>query len=610
MNVDRPAITALVLFGLLGIGFAVIGLGMGHNSTAPVKKEPELAGPETLPTPRVMEAPSQAIYVTVSAPGLSVEEIETSVASRLEGALVGLDGIASVRTHIENGQCRSILAISSGRDENQVRTDAMNAINGVLALLPEGILPPVIERRAPDALPSLWIAAMDDRRTESELSAFLSSVVVKEMLTIPGVSGIGLHGDRRRELQLFIDPQKMAAFGLTPSEVVEALSKSAVDGLNPESIKKLEELVIVKRNETPILVRDVAKIEETARRETFAFLDGRRQVLAGIHIADEANAPEVSAAIRARLPKLAVPEGMKVEVVADATPASAAWVFVECQFPSGIQIVEVEQQALRIEQTLRELPPAEIGSILTLGPKPNQAEPVVRMLVSLAAGHAHSADEIQARIRTVAKRLPSVRIRTMPLDAGSRFQYPESRVRLRLAGGDLNALHLWSAEIDRLASEETSGLADVFIVGLASIPEQRLTVDRERASALGLSAKDVVNAYETAVGSRQIRVGDIAINLRIGRESIAVLNVRPEEIGLIPVFVKDKKSIPLKDVAKLQQVQGPAVVERWNGKRCVVINANPLSGTSLETATASLRKIAEESRNKLKLPPTCQILDE
>jgi hypothetical protein len=115
MNVDRSALTALVLFGLLGLGFAVVGLGLNREPAfAPEKKELEKKEPELLPLPRVVATAARSLYVEAAAPGLSVEEIEKTVAQPLERALSGLDGIHSVDTRIQRGRN---LALIPGRDE-------------------------------------------------------------------------------------------------------------------------------------------------------------------------------------------------------------------------------------------------------------------------------------------------------------------------------------------------------------------------------------------------------------------------------------------------------------------------------------------------------------
>jgi multidrug efflux pump subunit AcrB len=600
MNVDRPALIALVLFALLGLGFATF-LGLSREPKAtPAKKEQPNTEPEPLPMPRVVGSASRALHVAVAAPGFSIEENERTVATPLEHAFIGLNGFTSVRTTIQRGQCHLTLTLNGNRDENVARAEAINAIQRVSAQLPPGIAPPVLERRDPDALPALWIAISDDGKgSELEISDLARNEVRKNLLTIPGIVDVEVHGDRRRDTQLVIQPDKLQARGLTLNDVINAFAKADVS-LDAEDLKKMESAVVAERNGTPILFRDVATIEEGTRRNGFARLDGKRIALAGVHHADGANAAEAAAAVRSRLQKLNVPENFKVEVVIDGTRPTREHLMAECVFPAGTNTEALEIGVSELEHAVRDqLVNTEVGPILTVGPKLNQGEPIAQMLFPVAPGHSLSINEIQSRIRKAPYEVPGTSLRFVDRSRG-RADMP---IRLLLVGDDLQTLRSLAEQVVRDARANASGLADVSTAGLIASPEIQATVNRERAAELGLTSRDVVDALQTAMGERTISVRGGSIRIvagNVGRTPAL------EDIGEYPILLRDGKRAPLKTVAKLEQVESMTRIERINGQRCVAIVANTASGVSVAQAKANLRKIAEN----LKQPPGCQIVDD
>ena len=157
MSVDRSAIVALVLFGLLGLGFAatIEHLRKPLPLPPPTEVPPEFKGPELAPPPRELKAQAPTLYFSVAATGLLVEEIERTVAMPLERAFMELAGIDSVQSRIRQGSCRLTLAFAKGREFHLARAEAANLATGMAAHLPDGASPPRLEARAPHELPVL-----------------------------------------------------------------------------------------------------------------------------------------------------------------------------------------------------------------------------------------------------------------------------------------------------------------------------------------------------------------------------------------------------------------------------------------------------------------------
>jgi len=145
--------------------------------------------------------------------------------------------------------------------------------------------------------------------------------------------------------------------------------------------------------------------------------------------------------------------------------------------------------------------------------------------------------------------------------------------------------------------QDMPDLRDVDISYRSGRPEFRITVDRAKASAMGMSVYEVASTARLAVeGAESTKFREE------GREyTIRVLFDNDEDVGLSDVenfylTSSDGKPVLLKDVAQVSLASGPVVMERRNRQRAVVLSANPLPGASMPKIQGALRKAIEESR--------------
>lgn len=604
MNVDRPALIALLLFGLLGLAFAVFGLGMLRQppfpSDAPKPKvESGLTNPEMLPAPREVAAAVRSVQCSVSAPGLALEEIERQIAVPLELKLQSLDGQASILTRIESGSCSLTINLTQAAVVERTRSEMMLSINELIPQLPQGVLPRV-EQRDRNELPVLWLTIRDGgQRTLLQHSDVLNQIVRPRLLTIAGVRDVELRGESRRQMQVITSPDRLLAYDLSMVEITDAIGKGNI-ALIKEAVKDLENTAVSAKNGTPIFLRDIAKIVDSAESVSTARIEDRRAVLMGVHVKPNANAREVAEAVRARMETINLPPDLKLEIVADATRAGAADLIVVIETPAGTTREAIDKMVHEmIGEIRKQLPKDEVATILSMG----QSQPestATHLLLSLAPNRKVDVEEVAKRIRTAANEFPGVRTRTLVLPASSFPQRIEFPIRIRIVGDDLDVLQHSAREILRLAGEQVSGLVDLGDTEQGRMPALHFAPDRQKAARYGLTIRDIVDAYEMANGKRTVPVKDGSIVLVLGNQRTS-----PDEIGKLPIRTKDGQAVPLGQVAHLQIIESLTVLERFNGQRCVTITANPAPGISVETATANLRKIANES-----LPAKYRLIDD
>ncbi len=611
MNVDRPALMALLLFGLLGLGFAVVGLHIYRpaaptDTNAPQKKK-DSNGPELLPLPRTVESVSRMLHISVSSPGFAVEGLEQTAAKPLEHFLRGLDGVVSVWTRIYPGQVRLTVALANDRDLQQARAEVINRLNGAQAFLPPSASPPVLESRDPDALPIVWIAIRENgTRTPAQLSDVMRGEVRNALLQIPGISDVELRTEVRRQLRVQIDPLKLQARALAITDVVEAIGKNHVS-MNVENIDELEKTVISARNGVPVFLRDVGVVGDVAEPIGFAAIDGERSILAGVHAGSSVNAAQLAGAIRGSVDEInkRLPPDIKVEIVADSTRAAAEDLLLEIGVPDGTARETSEETVRKLEQTLRQrLPRDKIGTLLTLGPARHGDTHRIHLLLTAAEERALTSPEIHKQIRKVATEFPALRLRLLQLPSGSLGRSAEFPIRLRISGPDHAQLCKWSGDVVRRAADADSGLIDAAASSVATTTDLRVVTDREKAARLGVTVRDVLEAIDAAQGNAFVNSKGTVVSISLGEQTKKV-----DELGQIPIRGADGKPVPLRNIAKLERTESAAMLERFNGQRCVTITANPQPGNSVANAQASLRKIAEEARNKLKLPDAFKIVE-
>lgn len=590
MNVDRSALTALVLFGLLGLGFAVVALGLNREpKSTPAKKEEQFKGPELLPLPREVSTASRSVFITASAPGMSAEEIEKTVADQLQRVLLGLNGVASIYTRIRPGECRSELSLSPGVNEHLVRAAISERLAANRHLFPEGTLTH-LNARDPDALPVSWIAVSDRSRSNLEVSDAVRNILLPSLLKIPGIADVELRGATNREIGVSISPQKMLALGLSMADVASVAAPMDLK-TDQNLAKQLEQVKIGMRDGATIYLRDVATVSEEVVASGVAMFDGRRAVLSGIHLTDDANPMEVAARLNDRGLIDNMPEGMKVEMAADVFGQGAEHLLVEYQLPLGLPPAIFDERISRSSRLA-----SQIGRIIALSPRTGQHASAWQLWIPLAAGHKLRSEEVQAEIRAIANQLPGIRPRICEVDSNSLPPRALGLLQVRIVGNDRETLNKWAREMVREGNVAKSQWNDIAADATELSSELKMQVDRDRAAALGVSARDIVETYTSATGKLRTSINGVGIKLTL---ALQVSNI--ETIGNLPIQTASGKSIIFKDVVRLEQISRPKLLERLDGHPCVTIVANP--GTAvLDQARLKLRQLAEASGEALMLP--------
>jgi HAE1 family hydrophobic/amphiphilic exporter-1 len=282
------------------------------------------------------------VAVTTRLPGASPEEVESDVTNKIEEAVNTISGIDTLTSTSAEGFSQVAIQFVLEKDINVAAQDVRDKINGILPNLPVGIDPPVVSKLDPGAIPVLTVALSADRPLR-DITEYADKVFKRQLDGTPGVGSVDIVGGQARQINVWIDPSRLNAYGLSATNIIQALQTQniQVPGGNidqgtqrltlrtlgrVESIAELEHLVVANRGGVPVKLIDVARVEDgAAERVTIANVNGQPAVALNIVKQSGSNTLNVVRDVKARLAGLtaALPPGYRMKIVSDQS------VFVE-----------------------------------------------------------------------------------------------------------------------------------------------------------------------------------------------------------------------------------------------------------------------------------------
>ena len=213
MNISELSIRRPVLATVLTIIIILFGL-IGYT-TLGVREYPSVDNP--------------IISVTCSYSGANADVIENQITEPLEQNINGIPGIRSLSSVSQQGQSRITVEFELSVDLETAANDVRDKVSRAQRYLPRDCDPPTVSKADADASPILMVAIQSDKRSLLELSEIADLTVKEQLQTISGVSSVSIWGEKRYSMRLWLDPTKMAGYGITPVDV-----KSAMDNENVE----------------------------------------------------------------------------------------------------------------------------------------------------------------------------------------------------------------------------------------------------------------------------------------------------------------------------------------------------------------------------------------
>lgn len=169
------------------------------------------------------------ISVSCSYPGANADVIENQITEPLEQNINGIPGIRSLTSVSQQGNCRITVEFELSVDQETAANDVRDKVSRAQRYLPRDCDPPTVSKADADARPILMVAIQSDKRSLLELSEIADLTVKEQLQTIPEVSSVQIWGEKRYCMRLWLDPIKMAGYGITPMDVKQALDRENVE---------------------------------------------------------------------------------------------------------------------------------------------------------------------------------------------------------------------------------------------------------------------------------------------------------------------------------------------------------------------------------------------
>ena len=169
------------------------------------------------------------ITVTASYPGANAEVIMNQITEPLEQNINGIPGIRSLSSTSSQGQSRITVEFELSVDMETAANDVRDKVSRAQRNLPRDCDPPTISKADADATPIMQIAVRSANRSLMELSEIAELTVKERLQTIPDVSSVDIWGEKRYSMRLWLDPVKMAGYGVTPLDVRSAVERENVE---------------------------------------------------------------------------------------------------------------------------------------------------------------------------------------------------------------------------------------------------------------------------------------------------------------------------------------------------------------------------------------------
>lgn len=169
------------------------------------------------------------ITVNVGYPGANADVIMNQITEPLEQNINGIPGIRSLSSVSSQGMSRITVEFELSVDMETAANDVRDKVSRAQRFLPRDCDPPTVSKADADATPIMQIAVRSSKRSLMELSEIAELTVKERLQTIQNVSSVEIWGDKRYSMRLWLDPIKMAGYGVTPLDVKNAVDKENVE---------------------------------------------------------------------------------------------------------------------------------------------------------------------------------------------------------------------------------------------------------------------------------------------------------------------------------------------------------------------------------------------
>ncbi|MDO9453858.1 MAG: efflux RND transporter permease subunit [Stagnimonas sp.] len=292
-----------------------------------------------LPIRQYPETQNSTVTVTTAYYGASPDVVAGFITTPIEAAVAQAQGIDYLTSSSSSGVSTVSATLKLNYDGNTALSEINTKVQSVLNQLPAEAQQPVLTVQTGEQIASMYMGFNSSTLPTNKITDYVIRVVQPKLQTVAGVKQAELLGGRQFALRAWLDPDRMAAHGLTATDVSTALAANnylsalgttkgqmiSIDltaSTDLRSVDEFKQLVVKQKGDALVRLEDVANVTLGAESyDSVTRFDGKQSVFIGIRVAPDANALTVVAEVRKLFPEVVaqLPAGMNGEIVYDAT---------------------------------------------------------------------------------------------------------------------------------------------------------------------------------------------------------------------------------------------------------------------------------------------------
>ena len=316
--IRRPILASVVSLMILLLGLQAV-------FKLPIRQYPELS--------------NTTITITTVYPGANGELIKGFITTPIEQAVASAEGIDTLVSSSQQNVSTVTLNLHLNADADRAVADVLSKVNQVKSVLPKEANDPVVVKTTGQGFALMYLSFNSKVMNASQITDYLTRVVQPKLQTVDGVANAQILGGQTFAMRIWLDPDRMAARGVTPAEVRNALEANnfisaagSVKGdfvqttinaqTSLDSAKAFGQLVIATRGDSLIRLDNVAKIELGPQAvDSSSVFDGLKAVFIGVYGTPSANPLTVISGVRAAMPQIqaVLPVGLEAAIAYDST---------------------------------------------------------------------------------------------------------------------------------------------------------------------------------------------------------------------------------------------------------------------------------------------------
>jgi len=295
-----------------------------------------MLGYSKLSVDRFPKISAPTVTVTTKLDGASPKEIETEITEKIEEQVNTISGIDDLSSTSSEGVSTVTISFVLEKNVDIAAQEVRDKVNQILSDLPDNTDDPEIQKMDPDSSPIMTVSVVSDKSVR-EITEYADKTLRRQLENVSGVGQVTILGGRKRKINVWLDPLRLHAYGITAIDVQTAFSKQNVQIPSgtiknsvvesnlrvlgkARSVDEIERMIVKVRNDNLIRVSDIARVEDgEAEPSSVAKKNGVNTIVLSIRRQSGENIIAVANAVLERIAEIRarLPQGYKIEVVRD-----------------------------------------------------------------------------------------------------------------------------------------------------------------------------------------------------------------------------------------------------------------------------------------------------